>query len=382
MKKLPISIQTFEHIIEGDMIYVDKTEFIHDLTLKGKYYFFARPRRFGKSLLLTTLKSFFEGKKALFKGLYIDEKEKDWTVYPVVHLDYSLVDYSTSLEIFKISLLENLQTIARQYDLQLKNIVIANAFKELILALSEKYNRQVVVLIDEYDKPLVDSLTNEQKFEENRHVLRNLYGTIKGLDGHLRFVMLTGVSRFSKVSVFSGLNNLDDISMNKAYSTMVGFTQTELETYFKDHLKELATTFSLPLPDILFGVKEWYNGFSFDGIHKLYNPFSILKLFTEYEFRNYWFSTGTPTFLIDLIKEQKQLPEKFEHLKVNDLTGSTQQIKNFPLIPLLYQTGYLTIEKVGRDGLRPHYFLNYPNEEVRHSFLTYIAAAKNSCTVE
>lgn len=382
MKKLPISIQTFEHIIEGDMIYVDKTEFIHDLTRKGKYYFFARPRRFGKSLLLTTLKSFFEGKKALFKGLYIDEKEKDWTVYPVVHLDYSLVDYSTSLEIFKISLLENLQTIARQYDLQLKNIVIANAFKELILALSEKYNRQVVVLIDEYDKPLVDSLTNEQKFEENRHVLQNLYGTIKGLDGHLRFVMLTGVSRFSKVSVFSRLNNLDDISMNKAYSTMVGFTQTELETYFKDHLNELATTFSLPLPDILFGVKEWYNGFSFDGIHKLYNPFSILKLFTEYEFRNYWFSTGTPTFLIDLIKEQKQLPEEFEHLKVNDLTGSTQQIKNFPLIPLLYQTGYLTIEKVGRDGLRPHYFLNYPNEEVRHSFLTYIAAAKNSCTVE
>jgi len=375
MKRLPISIQTFENIIEEEMIYVDKTKLIHDLIRQGKYYFFARPRRFGKSLLLTTLKSFFLGKKELFKDLYIYDKEKDWTFYPVVHIDYSLVDYSTSLEVFNISLLENLQTIAREYDLELKNKVIANAFKELILGLSEKYNGKVVVLVDEYDKPLVDSLTNEQQFEENRNVLRNLYGTMKGLDGHLRFVLLTGVSRFSKVSVFSGLNNLDDISMNKAYSTIAGFTQQELETYFQAYLEKLADTFSMSVSEILPGIKEWYNGFSFDGVNKLYNPFSILKLFTEFEFRNYWFSTGTPTFLIDLIKKQKQLPEEFEHLKVDDLTGSTQQIKKFPLIPLLYQTGYLTIEKAGREGLRSHYFLNYPNEEVRHSFLTYIAAA-------
>ena len=190
MKRLPISIQTFENIIEEEMIYVDKTKLIHDLIRQGKYYFFARPRRFGKSLLLTTLKSFFLGKKELFKDLYIYDKEKDWTFYPVVHIDYSLVDYSTSLEIFNISLLENLQTIAREYDLELKNKVIANAFKELILALSEKYNGKVVVLVDEYDKPLVDSLTNEQRFEENRHVLRKLYGTMKGLDGHLRFCLL------------------------------------------------------------------------------------------------------------------------------------------------------------------------------------------------
>jgi len=334
MKKLPISIQTFENIIQEEMIYVDKTKFIYDLTCKGKYYFFARPRRFGKSLLLTTLKSFFLGKKELFKDLYIYEQEKDWTFYPVIHIDYSLVDYSTSLEIFNISLLENLQTIAKEYEIELKNTVIANAFKELILALSKKYNKKVVVLVDEYDKPLVDTLTNKQKFEENRNVLRNLYGTMKGLDGHLRFVMLTGVSRFSKVSVFSGMNNLDDISMNKAYSTLVGFTQTELETYFKDHLAKLATTFSKSVPEILRPVKEWYNGFSFDGINKLYNPFSILKLFTEYQFRNYWFSTGTPTFLIDLIKKQKQLPEEFEHKKVNDLEGSTHQYpsnRKFPI---------------------------------------------------
>ncbi len=375
MKKLPISIQTFEKIREADLIYVDKTNFIYNLVSQGTYYFLARPRRFGKSLLLTTLKSFFEGKKELFKGLYIYDKEKDWTVYPVVHIDYSLVDYSTSLEVFNISMLNHLKTIGEHYDILLNDSVISDAFNNLVIQLNKKYQQKVVILVDEYDKPLVDSLTNEQKFEENRLVLRNLYGTMKGLDNHLRFVMLTGVSRFSKVSVFSGLNNLDDISMNKEYSAMVGFTQLELESYFKDHLSKLAGTFSMSVPEILPGIKEWYNGFSFDGVNKLYNPFSILKLFTEYEFRNYWFSTGTPTFLIDLIKQQKQLPEEFEHLKVDDLTGSTQQIKNFPLIPLLYQTGYLTIEKAGRNGLRPHYFLNYPNEEVRHSFLTYIAAA-------
>jgi len=221
------------------MIYVDKTKFIYDLTRRGKYYFFARPRRFGKSLLLTTLKSFFLGKKELFKDLYIYDKEKDWAFYPVVHIDYSLVDYSTSLEIFNISLLENLQTIAREYDLELKNTVIANAFKELVIALAKKYKSKVVVLVDEYDKPLVDTLTEPKQFEENRKLLRNLYGSMKGLDNYLRFVMLTGVSRFSKVSVFSGMNNLDDISMNKDYSTLVGFTQVELETYFKDYLSKL-----------------------------------------------------------------------------------------------------------------------------------------------
>lgn len=375
MKKLPISIQTFEKIREADLIYVDKTKFIYNLVSQGTYYFLARPRRFGKSLLLTTLKSFFEGKKELFKGLYIYDKEKDWTVYPVIHIDYSKVEYRDTKEIFISSMVFHLQTIANEYQVTLVEQDIATAFNELVIKLHQKYKQRIVVLVDEHDKPLVDSLTNPETFERNRLILSSLYGTMKGHDDYLRFVMLTGVSRFSKVSVFSGMNNLDDISMNKEYSTMVGFTQSELETYFKDHLSKLAATFSMSVPEILPAIKEWYNGFSFDGVNKLYNPFSILKLFTEFEFRNYWFSTGTPTFLIDLIKKQKQLPEEFEHLKVNDLMGSTQQIKNFPLIPLLYQTGYLTIEKAGRDGLRPHYFLNYPNEEVRYSFLTYITAA-------
>ena len=232
MKELPISIQTFENIIEGEMIYVDKTAFIYKLVNKGKYYFLARPRRFGKSLLLTTLKSFFEGKKELFKGLYIYDKEKDWTVYPVIHIDYSKVEYRDTKEIFTSSMVFHLQTIANEYQVTLVEQDIATAFNELVIKLHQKYKQRIVVLVDEYDKPLVDSLTNPEAFERNRLILSSLYGTMKGHDDYLRFVMLTGVSRFSKVSVFSGMNNLDDISMNKAYSTLVGFTQEELESYF------------------------------------------------------------------------------------------------------------------------------------------------------
>jgi len=238
--------------------------------------------------------------------------------------------------VFRSSMIFHLKAIANEYKVTLLETDISTAFNELLLKLHQKYQQRVVVLVDEYDKPLVDSLTKPAEFERNRLILSSLYGSMKGHDDYLRFVLLTGVSRFSKVSVFSGMNNLDDISMNKAYSTLVGFTQAELEYYFKDHLKKLAATFSKSVPEILLPVKEWYNGFSFDGVNKLYNPFSILKLFTEYQFRNYWFSTGTPTFLIDLIKKQKQLPEEFEHKKVNDLEGSTQQIENFPLAPLLY----------------------------------------------
>lgn len=272
-------------------------------------------------------------------------------------------------------MLAHLQEIADEYDLVLSQPDISTAFNELVLKLHKKYAQKVVVLIDEYDKPLLDNLTKPEEFERNRIILSNLYGSIKGHDNYLRFVLLTGVSRFSKVSVFSGINNLDDISMNKAYSTIVGFTQEEVATYFADHLQVLGTSFSMSVAELMPHLKEWYNGFSFDGISKLYNPFSIIKLFTDYEFRNYWFSTGTPTFLIDLIKSQKHLPEEFEQLKTTDLIGSTTQINNFPLIPLLYQTGYLSIESSGRDGLRPYYYLNYPNREVSDSFLIHITAA-------
>lgn len=375
MKKLPISIQTFEQIIASDMVYVDKTDYVHRLVNNGKYYFLSRPRRFGKSLLLSTLKAYFEGKKALFKGLYIDDKEKDWEQFPVVHFDYSQVDYNSGSGIFQDSLLENIYTAALNHDVSISSKIITNAFSELVSKLKNKYGKNVVVLIDEYDKPLVNCLSDQQKFKDNQQILHGFFSSLKGLDEHLRFVILTGVSRFSKISVFSGLNNLDDISMNENYGGIVGFTQKELESNFSEHLSELSKKFSLSPSALTHHIREWYNGFSFDGKTKLYNPFSILKLFTEKEFRNYWFATGTPTYLIDLIKHQKKLPEKFENLRVEDLSGSSMNLDKFPLIPMLYQTGYLTIEKAGRMGIRPFYHLNYPNEEVRYSFLTYVAAA-------
>lgn len=375
MKRLPISIQTFEKIISGDMIYVDKTMYLHELVSKGTYYFLSRPRRFGKSLLLTTLKSFFQGKKHLFEGLFIYEKEKEWRGHPVVHIDYSLVEYKKSRDIFVQSLMSHLRMIAKKHGIVLKEELVGNAFTELVETLFEKHG-PVVVLVDEYDKAMVDTLTDETRFDENRDVLRNLYGALKGLDNYLRFVMLTGVSRFAKVNVFSGLNNLTDISDNDDFANIVGFTQEELEGYFSEWVQKVNDrTFQVPPEELMAHIKFMYNGFSFDGKTKLYNPFSVLSLFTNLNFGNFWFSSGTPTFLIDLIKEQKQLPETFENLKTADLTGYISDIKNFPLYPLLYQTGYLTIKKVEYDGFSRSYYLGYPNEEVRQSFIRYIAAA-------
>lgn len=374
MRKLPISIQTFENIILGGMIYVDKTKYIHQLANGGKYYFLSRPRRFGKSLLITTLKAYFQGKKHLFEGLDIYEKEKDWVKYPVIHIDYSLVSYS-SLDLFKHSLWTHIKSIAREYDIILKEKFAADALTELVQKLTIKYKQKVVILVDEYDKPMVDYLTKEERFEENRSILRELYGTLKGMDGDLRFVMLTGVSRFSKVSVFSGLNNLEDISMHQDYSQIVGFSKEEVWDNFSDYLAPLHLKYNMSQKALADGIQEWYNGFSFDGVSKLHNPFSIVALCSRQVFDNYWFSTGTPTFLIDLIKEQKVLPETFEGIKVKDLTGSSLNMRNFPLVPLLYQTGYLTIQKTEREGFIDYFYLDYPNYEVKDSFLTYITAA-------
>lgn len=375
MKKLPISIQTFEDIITGEMIYVDKTPFIWELVQKGKYYFLSRPRRFGKSLLISTLKSYFEGRKDLFQGLFIYEQEKQWKKYPVIHIDYSLVEYKKGREIFEQSLLEHLNNIAFHFGFKLSTSIIANAFTELAKTISEKYG-PLVVLVDEYDKPMVDTLTQENRFEENREVLRGLYGTMKGLDQYFRFVMLTGVSRFAKVNIFSGMNNLHDISQNKAFAAILGFTQTELEQYFAEWLAELnKKAFQVSPDELMEQIKFMYNGFSFDGNTKLYNPFSILSLFSNLEFDNYWFSSGTPTFLIDLIKEKKQLPENFENIQLVDLTGNTDEVGNFPVYPLLYQTGYLTIIQVEYEGFNKRYHLGYPNEEVRQSFIRHIVAA-------
>ncbi len=374
LKELPIGRQTFSELIEQDLLYVDKTRYLWELVRQGKYYFLSRPRRFGKSLLLSTLKSFFEGRGDLFRGLYIHDKVKEWKKHPIIHIDYSLVDYRTDIQTFKKSLLNYLIGISREHQLSINENIIHNFFSELVRQLAQRHG-SVVVLVDEYDKPLVDTLAQPKLFEENREVLSGLYGSMKALDAHLRFVMLTGVSRFSKVGVFSGMNNLDDISLNDTFASIVGFSQEELEHYFEGYLESLDAKFGLS-KDLLFKeIKHYYNGFSWDGKHRLYNPFSILKLLKDQKFDNYWFATGTPTFLVNLIKKEKSLPETFENYRTNDLTGSSLNIQNIPLIPLLFQTGYLTISHTEKQGFSDIYFLNYPNEEVRHSFLTYLVAS-------
>lgn len=355
-------------------MYVDKTRFVWEMVRQGKYYFLSRPRRFGKTLLLSTLKAFFEGREELFRGLYIHGQVKEWKKYPVVHIDYSRVSYKDGKAVFQQSLLNHLNEIASDHTLELENSILSDAFTELVRKLHEQHGK-VIVLVDEYDKAMVDALTDEEQFEENREVLRGLYGAMKGLDEYLRFVMLTGVSRFAKVNIFSGLNNLEDISLDGAFANAVGFTQEELEANFEPYLKQVQKKFGFSWEELLGYYRTQYNGYSWDGETTLYNPFSVLKSLKEKDFGNYWFSSGTPTFLTEMVKKQQYLPEIFEGLKTEDLTGSSLQLKKFPLIPLLFQTGYLTIHRIEREGIRQRFILNYPNEEVRHSFLTFLAAA-------
>lgn len=373
LKELPIGRQTFSELIEQGLLYVDKTQFVWKLVSSGKFYFLSRPRRFGKSLLLSTIRSFFEGKSELFRDLYLFDKVREWTKYPVVQIDYSLVDYRTDEDTFKASLLNHLNDIAREFGLKIEQSNVYDLFVQLIKTLHQHFG-PVVILIDEYDKPLVDLLTKEKQFEENREILKWLYGSIKGLDPYLRFVMLTGVSRFSKVGVFSGMNNLDDISLNAEYSAIVGFSQVEMESYFSTYIDRLALKFKQDKAVLLPKIKQHYNGFSWDGVTKLYNPFSLLKLFNEMEFGNYWFSTGTPSFLIDLIKVQKEIPQNLETTEVADLVGHSSNLITLPIHALLFQTGYLTIRAVEYDDVTRYYQLGYPNWEVQQAFTTYLLA--------
>jgi len=323
--------------------------------------------------LLSTLKAFFEGKSDLFEGLYLGDNFTDWQEHPVIHLDYSNIVYQQGVIIFEQSLLNNLKLIAKRYEVHSDFEVARDFFSDLVEKLHEKFGRKVVLLIDEYDKPLIDNLLEPKKFKQNQGILRGLYSNIKGLDAHLKFVMLTGVSRFSKIGIFSGLNNLEDISVDDRYHSIVGFSQQEVEHYFPAYIQALVAKTGVTLRELKQHIKFWYNGFSWDGEHRLYNPFSLFNLFHKRVFANYWFSTGTPTFLIDLIRSQKQLPESFENIRTYDLEGAAENFKEFPLIPILFQTGYLTIQKIDFDGLRPVYQLTYPNDEVRHSLLSYIA---------
>ena len=376
MKKFPIGISTLEKIQDGNFYYVDKTAFVRQLVEEGAgYYFLARPRRFGKSLFLDTLKQAFLGNKKVFEGLYL-EHHWDWSVvYPVIHISYSGHSALSTEADLQVKLTELLAEHARHHQLSLRGESVSHQFQFLILDLQEKYNEKVVVLIDEYDKPILDSIEDTARAEKLRDVLKGFYGVLKDLDAYLKFVFLTGVSKFSKAGIFSGLNNLEDISMNEGYANICGITQHELETVYAKPIQMLALKQVLSEQACLDRIKLWYNGYRFtQSVTTLYNPFSTLSLFSAQEFRNYWFQTGTPSFLIKLMLKDKYAFKDLENSSIEMNDTSTFELDNLDLTQLLFQTGYLTIKEVTKSLItqKISYQLKMPNAEVRESFCNYL----------
>jgi hypothetical protein len=369
MKKriLPIGIQDFRDLREQDMVYVDKTEHIHRLITEGSYYFFSRPRRFGKSLTVSTLKEIFSGSKELFKGLWIEDNW-DWSkTSPVIHMSFARMSYQ-GLGLEKAIKIE-LEAVAKKYDIELSQDDIKFNFEELIEKLDAKHGK-IVLLIDEYDKPIIDYLENHviDKAKEHQRIMKTFYSVLKDAGSHLRMVFITGVSKFSKVSIFSDLNHLDDITIDRRFVNLVGYTQNELETNFKSHIDEIAVTLNVPKPELLDLMRKWYNGFSWDGVNKVYNPFGTLNFLQKQAFQNFWFSTGTPTFLAELMK--KQVRFDFENLHINNALLEKYDLDNLELAPLLFQTGYLTVKE--SDVMTGDMVLDYPNKEVRESMYRFV----------
>ncbi len=359
MKKLPIGIQTFSEIINEDYLYIDKTGIAYSLIDRFKYVFLSRPRRFGKSLFLDTLHNIFEGNRELFRGLLIEE-QWNWEVkYPVILISFSGGIHSKAD--LEEDLLQILDSNEERLGLVCAKKTRAKAkyyFAELIKKASQKYHQKVVILIDEYDKPILDNIENIPEALLIRDGMRDFYTKIKENDRYLRFAFLTGVSKFAKMSIFSGLNNLEDISLNPDYGNICGYTQRDLETSFAPYLEGVD----------MEQVKRWYNGYNFLG-DSVYNPYDILLFIRNQRmFKNYWFETGTPKFLIELIKKNSYFIPRFNGLQVNESLVNSFDIENLDLETILFQTGYLTIKRLIQEDMEMVYELGFPNMEVQSSF--------------
>ena len=369
LKPLPVGIQTFSDLIEGGFLYVDKTRWIYELVRYPKgVYFLSRPRRFGKSLLVSTLEAIFQGRRELFQGLWIEGSDYDWEEHPVLHIDFSMLQVEDAEEL-KQKLAEQMEELAAEHGVSLPAGDYQKHLRDLIRQLASR--NRVAVLIDEYDKPIIDNIENVQEAEQIRKVLKGFYTILKGMDRYLRFVLLTGVSKFSKAGVFSGLNNLRDITNSTSYSSMLGITEEELRRDFEGYITTLAEKERLSRDELLEQINDWYDGFCFSvDCQSVYNPFSLLLLFQEHQFVNHWFETGTPTFLIELLREQSYALQELEGLQVNELAFSSYEVEDLSPLPLLVQTGYLTIKSYNRE--RRLYTLGYPNREVEDAFVKYL----------
>ncbi len=374
MKNLPIGIQALPKIRERNCVYVDKTQLVHQLVTTGVCYFLSRPRRFGKSLLISTLKELYLGNKAVFEGLWI-ENNWDWSkTNPVLHFSFDKMSYKQlGLE---GAIVQELKKWAKHYKIRLTTSDYKSQFEELLAKLCKKHGT-VALLIDEYDKPIIDFIeqgeTEQAKF--NRDILREFYGVLKDSDTLLELVFITGISKFAKISLFSHLNNLTDITTSKQYGTITGYTQAELEFYFDDHLKRCADELKLSREALLDNMRVWYNGYSWDGVTRVYNPFGTLNFLFDRTFKNYWFATGSPQFLIRQMR--KITYYNVENAVVSNRVLDKYDIDNIELIPLLFQTGYLTVKSM--DVMTGDMVLDYPNKEVRESMYEFLIddVAKN-----
>ena len=378
MKQLPIGRQNFEGIIEEGLLYVDKTRQVDDLIRKGQLYFLARPRRFGKTLLVSLLAHLFMGKKHLFEDLYIGrETDYGFEAYPVLQFNFAKLGHKK--ENLEAKLTDELNDFSIQFDVQLTKKDMPDKLGELVEKLVQKTGKEVVILIDEYDKPMLDFITDIEKAEKNRDVLRDFFSPLKEFEakGLMRFLFITGVSKFSKVNLFSDLNNLTDLSVDIEESNdLLGITEVELIHYFDDYLDMMAQQFQVSKDILLAKIKDWYGGYSYDGKVFLYNPNSISNLFFFKNFRNYWFASGTPTFLVKWIHDSGFEPTDIGKIEVDGRFFQQFKLDNIDVYKLLFQSGYLTIKKRQTDEyLKYIYLLDYPNYEVQESFMECLVSA-------
>ena len=380
--KYPIGMQSFERIREGGFVYIDKTAMLYDLVSTGSIYFLSRPRRFGKSLLISTLENYFLGRKELFRGLAIDSLEKEWAEYPVFHLDFNGINFKKS-DALEMTLNKFLEDGEKRYNINPDTSEPGIRFNEILESAHEKTGRRAVVLIDEYDMPLLEVMNtgmpspvvegDVKTLEDyNRNILKGFYSVFKLADKHLRFVLLTGVTKFSQVSVFSGFNQPKDISNDSRYDAICGISKEELLSLFKEQIRVLGEVNGMTEEETIDMLKRKYDGYHFSkGMKDIFNPFSILNCFDSNDFQDYWFSTGTPTYLMRLLSDNNE--------NVNELVGKYYPAPEFvdykatrqrPL-PMLYQSGYLTIK--GYNRRRNTYLLDFPNEEVRSGMTSALA---------
>ena len=374
--KYPIGIQSFDRLIEDGFVYIDKTDMVYSLVKEGTIYFLSRPRRFGKSLLVSTLKNYFLGRKELFKGLKIDSLEKDWKVYPVFHMDFNGGEYTLQGSL-RSAIVGYISQWEKAYGIENgeRETNLGMRFKNVLSKAHETSGCRAVVLIDEYDKPILDVLDVDKNLEEeHRNILKGFYSVFKSADEHLQFVFLTGVTKFSQVSVFSGFNQPKDISMHGKYETLCGISQTELEATFRESVEEMREFYRCSYEEMISMLKSQYDGYHFsDKMTDVYNPFSLLNAFDAQRISDYWFKSGTPTYLIRLLSHTNE--------NMNEITGKYYSAEEFidykanveqPL-PMIYQSGYLTIKDF--DIEENTFLLDYPNNEVKRGFLTMVASS-------